>query len=266
MENKLQTRPKEAIKEKTQYVLTFGVIAAMLYVAQFPSMVIFFFGIFAYFLWKALSKPTANAARELFEFYMASNEILRDDGRRWFGFEVSEVIHKGERILKHMNGAPPLVYFALGALHARGGDHAAAVELLSYVVENAGSDESTYLHPSEELREYVSMLRKIEREPAKEPQLSAAIRSLERAREEGAEALLASSRAALESSKEAEKLSGGVDETASKSTTSTSGTVVAESDRDRLHEQENRSDHPGHPRGPKPITEILHDIYDKNIQ
>ena len=40
------------MKEKSQYVLAFGIIASMLLVAGFPTFVVFFFGIFAYFLFQ----------------------------------------------------------------------------------------------------------------------------------------------------------------------------------------------------------------------
>ena len=82
--------------------------------------------------------------RRIFEFYLSANEILRDDERRWFGFEVQEVLVRGERILQSMNGAPPLVHFTLGALYHKIGDYKSAVNHLSYVVENENSDESTY--------------------------------------------------------------------------------------------------------------------------
>jgi hypothetical protein len=134
--------------------------------------------------------------REVFEFYLSANEVLRDDERRWFGFEVHEVINRGERILQTMQGAPPLVYFTLGALYNKIGDHKAAVNHLTYVVENESSDESTYNYPSPELRNYVKILRKIEREPAEAPQTSAAVRALERARRNRAKTILEQSRAA----------------------------------------------------------------------
>ncbi len=169
----------------------------MLLVAGFPTFVIFFFGIFAYFLWKTFSQPSRSETREIFEFYLSANEILRDDERKWFGFEVQEIIGRGERILQMVNGAPPLVYFTLGALYNKIGDHKSAVNHLSYIVENENADESTYVYPTPELRNYVKVLRKIEREPAEAPQTSAAIRALERARRNRGKALLETSRVEL---------------------------------------------------------------------
>src|SRR4051794_16491574 len=167
----------------------------MLLVAGFPMFVIFFFGIFAYFLFKMFASGSRNETREIFEFYLTANEILRDDDRRWYGFELKEVIHRGENILQRMSGAPPLLHFALGALYNKSGDHGAAAKHLSYIVENAASDESALVYPSPELRSYVKVLRKIEREPADAPMTSAAVRALERARKLRAKTLLEASKA-----------------------------------------------------------------------
>lgn len=197
MSDKLQKKTNTALKENTQYALAFGLISTMLFVAGFPMFVIFFFGIFAYFLWKTFSQPPQSGTREVFEFYLSANEILRDDERRWFGFEIQEVIGRGERILQLMNGAPPLVYFTLGALYNKVEDHKSAVNHLSYVLENNNADEGTYVYPSPDLRNYVRVLRKIEREPADAPQTSAAIRALERARRNRGHSILEESRRQL---------------------------------------------------------------------
>jgi hypothetical protein len=204
--DKLQKKLPDSLKENTQYALAFGLIATMLLVAGFPMFVIFFFAIFAYFLWKTFSQPSRGEAREIFEFYLSANELLRDDERRWFGFEVQEVIARGERILQLMNGAPPLVYFTLGALYHKVGDHKSAVNHLAYVVENENAEESTYIYPSPDLRNYVKILRKIEREPAEAPQTSAAIRALERARRNRGKSFLEISRVKLIESNEKKKL------------------------------------------------------------
>lgn len=198
MSDKLQKKNNStALKENSQYALAFGLIATMLYVAGFPVFVLFFFGIFAYVLWKTFAQPSRSETREIFEFYLSANEMLRDDERRWFGFEVQEVIGRGERVLQLMNGAPPLVYFTLGALYNKIGDYKSAQNHLSYVLENENADESTYNYPSPDLRNYARILRKIEREPAEAPQTSAAIRALERARRNRGKALLESSRVSL---------------------------------------------------------------------
>ena len=159
--------------------------------------VITFFGIFAYFLWRTFTQPSTSNVRDVFEFYLSANEILRDDEKHWFGFEVQEVIALGENILQTMNGAPPLVYFTLGTLYNKVGNHKAAVNHLSYVFENEFSDESNYAYATPELKNYVKVLRKIERDPAEAPLMSAAVRALERTRRNRGKAILENSREAL---------------------------------------------------------------------
>ena len=293
--DKLQKKTSDALKEKSQYALAFGVIATMLFVAGFPMFVIFFFGIFAYFLWKTFSSPSPNGTREIFEFYLSANEILRDDERRWFGFEVQEVVARGERILQLMNGAPPLVHFTLGALYNKMGDHKSAVNHLSYIVENGNADEGTYVYPSPELRSYVRILRKIEREPAEAPQTSAAVRALERARRNRAKTILENSRIQLTEQnrvkREEAKLSSQVkselaaaqaeEKYARKSVIEDVPETIApnggrtggfadNSQTNGESSQKNKSRKNRSKDDPfanhKPITEVLHDIYDKNIQ
>ncbi|REJ78851.1 MAG: hypothetical protein DWQ47_05250 [Acidobacteria bacterium] len=283
MANKLQKKDTFALKEKTQYALTFGVIATMLVVAGFPMVVVFFFGVFAYFLWKTFSQPSQKGIREVFEFYLAANEILRDDDRKWFGFEVQNAINQGESILQRMHGAPPLVYFSLGALYAKIGDHASAISHLAYVVENENADESTYLHPSKDLREYVRLLRKIERDPKEAPQNASAIRTLERLRKNKGTMLLEESRAKapdeeVRTRKIADKLSAGKDsetenERVLRTVTETGMNEREPEARNGTSQQAGRKSRFARKRSDeeefsdrKPITEVLHDIYDKNVQ
>lgn len=287
MSEQLQQKNSSALKEKTQYGLTFGVIATMLFVAGFPMVVIFFFGVFAYFLWKTFSQPSQQGIRQVFEFYLSANEILRDDERRWFGFEVQEVILRGERILQAMHGAPPLVYFTLGALYHKIGNHEAAVNNLSYVVENDSSDESTYVHPSPDLRAYVKVLRKIEREPTEAPQTSAAVRSLERARKNRGPKMLEESRERLlemqteneraqrrQLTTEPEPAVKSEEEPLLKSVTDPKvrdgqGAARGKTARPDVHRKQppkNKRKKDDLFANRKPITEVLHDIYDKNVQ
>ena len=284
MSNKLQKKVPDSLKENTQYALAFGVIATMLFAVGFPMFVIFFFAIFAYFLWKTFSSPSHSGTREIFEFYLAANEVLRDDERRWYGFEVQEVITRGERILQFMNGAPPLVYFTLGALYNKIGDHKSAIGHLAYVVENESADESTYKYPSPDLRNYVRILRKIEREPTEAPQTSAAIRALERARRNRGKALLEQSRvefkeqkkqrreATLEQKKQKELAERNAVSAVMPSVTNEAiehagqqsiphfDAANHQNSNGNSRKKDKSGDEPFANR--KPITEVLHDIYD----
>ena len=290
MDNKLQKKKSGALKENSQYALAFGLIGTMLFIAGFPMFVIFFFGIFAYFLWKTFSQPSRNGTREVFEFYLSANEILRDDERRWFGFEVQEVIVRGERILQMMNGAPPLVYFTLGALYNKIGDHKSAVNHLAYVTENEKADESSYIYPSPDLRNYARVLRKIEREPSEAPQTSSAVRALERARRNRGKVILENSRlqlkelegkkeqALFEQKAQLDKLAViNGDNAVPKSVVRDSEENISQNGRnlteqinvqsfDKRNSQNNRKTEESNADpfiNRKPISEVLYDIYDR---
>ena len=283
-DDKLQTRTSSPLKERGQYLLAFGVVASMLWVANFPIFVIFFFGVFAYFLLRMFSAGSRSETREIFEFYLTANEILRDDDRRWYGFEINDAIGRGEDVLRRMNGgAPPLVHFALGALQNKAGNHKAAIANLAFITENGGANEAAYSHPTPELRSYVKVLRKIEREPADAPLTSAAVRALERARKIRAKSILEDSRqkfsaipepapqepAQIESPPERNGYAYDGNENAANMPPARSVTEPQPAPprpngikglKKRKPEKADRfSDR-------KPISEVLHDIYDKNVQ
>jgi hypothetical protein len=184
-------------REAAQKLLAILIIVAMLGVMGIPLSVIIFFATVTFFIWRAVQHTEHQESGRIFEFYIAANDVLRDEERHWFGFEIAEVIERGEHLLHTMTDPPPLVYFALGALYYKAGDHEAAADHLSYIVENDLSDERHRLAPSPELRRYVQILRKLEREPAVAPQTMAAIRSLDRARHNRAAFMLAESRERL---------------------------------------------------------------------
>lgn len=171
-----------------------GVMAAMFALMGFSMTIIIFLVLVGYFVWRAVARTEMHEVRGIFEFYLAANEILRDDERRWYGFEIQDVISRGHRILGMMPDAPPLVHFALGALHHRAGNHQQAENHLAFVLEDTKADERNRLTASAELRSYVRILRKLEREPAEAPQTTAAIRALERSRRHRAAILLQESR------------------------------------------------------------------------
>lgn len=278
-EQALQKRPASSLKEKGQYLIAFGVVASMLVVANIPVFVVFFFGVFAFFLYKMFSTGQRSEAREIFEFYLTANEMLREDDRRWYGFEMREAIDRGESLIHRMSAVPPLVHFSLGALYNKVGDHKSAVKHLARVIEDQSADESAFIYPTPELKNYVKILRKIEREPADAPLTSAAVRSLERARRIRGAILLEESRTAFAnevpnpavlrpfdgvSDKDpeqvaVERFNGNVHEASfgqnvksvvRPQNTTAEGSHGKESDNDDLFKDR------------KPISEVLHDIYD----
>jgi hypothetical protein len=238
-------------KETAQRLLAILIIMAMLGVMGIPFSVIIFFATVTFFIWRAVQHTEHQETGRIFEFYIAANDVLRDEERHWFGFEIAEVIERGEHILHSMSDPPPLIYFALGALYHKAGDHEAAAEHLSYIVENDLSDERHRLAPSTELRRYVHILRKLEREPTVAPQTMAAIRSLDRARHNRAAFMLAESRERLNL---ISKLNPATSVAAS-SHQASSGTDPAM----RPETSRRQSAH----APPPPIAEVLRDLYEE---
>lgn len=237
-------------QETAQRLIAIVVIMAMLGVMGIPLTVIFFFAAVVYFVWRAVQRSEQQDIKNIFDFYIAANEILRDEERRWFGFEINAVIAEGERVLQMMPDPPPLVYYTLGALCHRAGDHETAKEHLAYVLEDECGDEHSRYKPSPELRRYVEVLRRIEREPAEAPQTMAAIRSLERTRRARAAAMLEESRASLASS-ENSKLA------------SATATHAKKGEENGLHSLAGKRQPPAAPSVPPPIAEVLRDVYEE---
>jgi hypothetical protein len=238
-------------KEAAQRLLAIIIIVAMLGVMGIPFSVIIFFATVTFFIWRAVQHTEHQETGRIFEFYIAANDVIRDEERHWFGFEISEVIERGEHVLHLMPDPPPLIYFALGALYHKAGDHEAAAEHLSYIVENDLSDERHRVTPSPELRRYVHILRKLEREPGLAPQTMAAIRSLDRARYHRAAFLLAESRERLNSIPSLNASAALKDASFKTSSENDDHSVRAGTARRQT------------PLAPPPIAEVLRDLYEE---
>ncbi|MCP9493334.1 MAG: hypothetical protein MSG64_02650 [Pyrinomonadaceae bacterium MAG19_C2-C3] len=284
-------------KEATQRLLAIIVIIAMMMTMGIPMPVIVFFAFVIYFVWKAVQHTERQEVERIFDFYIAASEILRDDERRWFGFEISKVTRDGESILHELRDPPPLVHFALGALAYRAGDYAVAAERLAHIVETDDGNETRRMTASPELHRYVQVLRNLEREPARGPQTMAAIRSLERARSARSAQMLEESRAKLNEASIAaastqQKLfahEANPHEANAKTKTSTPATTpILPPNNVSFFDDANRnsSDAPdasdaarfnprpsitaneqtasdNRPSAPPPITEVLRDLYDE---
>ncbi|MBV9241197.1 MAG: hypothetical protein JO314_04230 [Acidobacteria bacterium] len=260
----IERRPGSALREKAPAALTVGVVALLLYVIGFPIFLLGFFGALAFFVWKVFTSESRTETRRTFEFYLVANDILRDDDKRWFGFEIRDAAARGEAIIRTMPTAPPLVHFALGALYQKMDDHGAAVKHLSTALEDISADESSIVFPSKDLREYVRMLRRIERAPAEAPLTSAAVRSLERARKNRGKKMLEFSREQLATGKARELHTEASAEAAIEPRPP--GSVLDMSDEPAVDETRTRKRTPRSPDSRKTISEVLHDIYDTNIQ
>jgi hypothetical protein len=246
-----------------QKLVAILVILAMLALMGIPPTVIIFFVTVVYFVWHAVERSEQHETRRIFDFYLAAGDVLREDERRWFGFEITEVIGQGESVVHSMTDPPPLVHFALGALYNRIGDHEAAAEQLAYVLESEGGDERQRTAPSPELRRYVSVLRRLEHDAAEGPQTVAAIRNLERARRARAASLLEESRRHLG----AAAMRTTADLTAPRDLyTDRAHATTSQESPHRLHLGSTNAAAPpplSPPTKPAPISEVLRDLYEE---
>ena len=221
------------------------IVVAMLNAVGFPPVIMVLITGAIFVVWLFARRAQSREVERIFDFYIAAEAILREEERRWYGFEIAEVIEHGESLLEIMPDPPPLNYYALGALYQRLGNHEAAVEYLSRLGEDGHCDETHRTTASAQLRRYVSILRRIEYQPSTAPQTLAAIRSLERARQRNAVKMLLDSRSIVEAEKKVVKEEAGVPES-----------VEA---RDEI------SFNPSSPlsaiSAPPPISKVLHDVY-----
>jgi tetratricopeptide (TPR) repeat protein len=225
--------------------VAFIIVVAMLSAAGFPPVLIVLVTGAVLIVWLFARRAQTREVERIFDFYIAAEAILREEERRWYGFEIAEVIEHGESLLDIMPDPPPLNYYALGALYHRLGNHEAAVEYLSHLSEDGHGDETHRTTASPQLRRYVSLLRRIEYQPSTAPQTLAAIRSLERARQRHAVKMLVDSRSIVEAEK------GKVSEE----------THVPEAVEVRDEARFNSSSPLSEISAPPPISKVLHDVY-----
>src|SRR6266487_140977 len=148
-----------------QRVIAIVVIVGLLdLVGVSPPIITLFIGA-GFLIWRAARRSENRELERIFDFYISADEILQGHERHWYGFEILEVINKGEYVYNSMPDPPPLTCFALGALYHSVGDYQATIEYLSPILENEASREWHCSAPSSYLRRYVEALRKIEREP-----------------------------------------------------------------------------------------------------
>src|ERR1700754_560383 len=183
-------------KLTTKTIAVIVIVAILNAVGLSPVVMLFVTGV-VFVIWGVTRRAQTREVERIFEFYVAADAILREEERRWYGFEIAEVIEDGESLLEMMPDPPPLNYFALGALYQRLGNHDATVQYLSRLHEDKHYDETHRVSPSPQLRRYVMMLRRLEQHPAADPQTLAAVRNLERARQRNGEKLLMESREVL---------------------------------------------------------------------
>lgn len=265
--DELEIRSVGSVLQAGPLAAAFGVLALVLFAMGFPLFILFFFGVLGYFVWKVFTSDHRGEARDVFEFYLVANDILRDDDRRWYGFEIREAIERGERVSRAMRTAPPLVHYALGSLYEKAGDNAEALKHFTQIDANGGDVEAAIVHPSRELRAYVSMLRRIERSSAEAPLTASAIRSLERRRRNNLAAIIEECRTRTANS---ELSTDSFDEDRLAGDRLFEDKVPEESDLvaslDVRHQESARKDVNGTGVERLSISEVLHDIYDSKPQ
>ena len=234
-------------KELVQKAIAVIVIVAVLDVVGVSPLFMMVVTGVVFVVWALNRRARHRELERIFDFYVAADAILRDEERRWYGFEVAEVIEDGENSLDAFPDCPALHLFTLGALYYRLGKHEATAEYLSRLVEDESYDEQQHTAPSPQLRRYVAMLRRIEANPSLAPQQLAAVRSLERMRRKQATVLLRQSRAALGSHSGDKTPVAQTPVDTAPQPVSTEDTILP------LHGQ--ASTRP-------PISEVLHDVYD----
>lgn len=229
---------RSSSKKLFQKSIAIVVIVAILQIVGVSPIVMLFATGIVFLVWVVSKHSQTRELEQIFNFYVAAEAILRDDERRWYAFEVVEVIEHGESVFNFMPDCPGLHLFALGALYHRIGKYEVTVEYLGRAVDDEHFDERHNIGPSEQLRRYVAMLREIEADPSIAPQKLAAVRSLERMRRKHAATLLQNSRVTIQSSVPESR-------------------IEAEP---QVHVASNQQ--PTLPAAPPPISEVLHDVYD----
>src|SRR5215204_4814216 len=134
-------------KLTTKAIAVVVILAMLAAVGISPVIMVFMIGV-VFVLWFSMRRAQVREVEHVFDFYIAADAILREEERRWYGFEIAEVIEHGESLLEIMPDPPPLNYFALGALYHRLGNHQATVEYLSRVTEDENFDEAHHTSPS----------------------------------------------------------------------------------------------------------------------
>src|SRR4029079_14390669 len=127
-------------KLTTKAIAVIIIVAMLDAVGISPVVMVLITGV-VFVVWLCARRAQAREVERIFDFYIAADAILREEERRWYGFEIAEVIEHGESLLDIMPDPPPLSYYTLGALYHRLGNHTAAVEYLSRVTEDERCDE-----------------------------------------------------------------------------------------------------------------------------
>src|ERR1043165_9241903 len=102
---------KSSSKRFVQKVIAVVIIVTMLYGAGVTPIAMLFVSGVILVVFMVSRRAQSREVERIFDFYLAADTILRDENRRWYGFEVAEVIEEGEDCLESMPDPPPLQLF-----------------------------------------------------------------------------------------------------------------------------------------------------------
>ena len=178
-------------------IIVVGVAAVILFLTGVTPFVIGGLGAVGLVIVFAVRRAVKNDTESIFAFYVAADEALRESDSKRYRFEIADVIHEGEKIVRAYPDPPSLGTFAIGALYSLIEDHNGVVENLGIAAEEEVLKDSVHTLPSRKLRRYVKRLRQIERFPNRWPRLHEAIFNLERIHQARGARMLASSQQQL---------------------------------------------------------------------
>src|SRR5918998_3547699 len=94
-------------KLTTKAIAIVIIVAILNAVGLSPVVMVFVTGV-VLVIWMFARRAQMREVERIFEFYVAADAILREEERRWYGFEIAEVIENGESLLEIMPDPPPL--------------------------------------------------------------------------------------------------------------------------------------------------------------
>jgi hypothetical protein len=239
-------------KKLIQRIVAVNVLAAIVavlalkFIGILPVVLVCAFGVGS-LVFVSIKGRQRRKTEVILGFYVTANEILDDEERRRYRFEIAEAIKTGEKVVSSMPDPPPLSSFALGALYHSIGNQNGAVQHLALSAEEEVLKESPHIAPSRQLRRYVRRLRQIERRPERWPKFNAAIRNLERMHREKAAQLLAQNQVQLKTMVEAYEIGKSL-----QPAPAPTGNRIS-------------LDRPLRSiKSPRPISEVLNDVYQED--
>ena len=94
---------KSGNKRFAQKAIAVVVIVTMLYGAGVAPVVMMFVSGVVLVVFLVSRRSQNREAERIFDFYLAAEGVLRDEERKWYGFEVTEVIEEGMEVI-HVTG------------------------------------------------------------------------------------------------------------------------------------------------------------------